>query len=77
MTTGLKEAILDFFCLGIPWRGLGRAPMPGRRGRASMPGHWQKKSVLQSSPHTRTQNALWRDIVPWRIDVILPFLGSS
>ena len=34
VTTGLKEAILQFFSLGIPWRGLGRAPMPGRwRGR--------------------------------------------
>ena len=33
---------LDIFFAGknSPWRGLGRAPMPGRRGRASMPGSW-------------------------------------
>ena len=29
---------LDIFFLGIPWRGLGRASMPGRRGREAMPG---------------------------------------
>ena len=40
MTTGLKEAILEFF-LGIPWRGLGRAPMPGRRGREA--GMWRAR----------------------------------
>ena len=34
MTTGLKEAILEFF----PGNPLARAPTPGRRGRASMPG---------------------------------------
>ena len=51
MTTGLKEAILDFFPLGIPWRGLGRAPMPGRWWGLAAIG---KKSVLQSSPHGRT-----------------------
>ena len=33
VTTELKKAIRIFF-LGIPWRGLGRAPMPGRHQAA-------------------------------------------
>ena len=39
---GLDDDNLDIFFAGknSPWRGLGRAPMPGRRGRASMPGSW-------------------------------------
>ena len=36
VTTGLKEAILEFF----PGNPFARTPMPGRRGRASMPGSW-------------------------------------
>ena len=41
VTTGLKEAILEFF----PGNPLVQAPMPGRRGRASMPGSWGLAAV--------------------------------
>ena len=71
-TVGLDDSF-DFFCWeeSRPWRGLGRAPMPGRRGRAGM---WRARRW--ASPYS--SNEVGRASTHWASPYSLgePVLGE-